>query len=150
MAKICPICNTRNSNNAEFCQGCGQELGNIPSSGRRIPLMSIIIIIILIIGIGVPLYFMWSIMIGPSLNENYLEENGINGTAEILEAHQTQSYVNNNPEIKMTLLVSVPGKEPYKANYTTVVAMVDLPNIQPGNRWYVLVDPKDPQNVVFA
>lgn len=84
------------------------------------------------------------------MNENYLKENGINGTAEILEAQQTQTFVNNNPEIKMTLLVSVPGKEPYKATYKTVVAMVDLPNVQPGNRWYVLVDPKDPQNVIFA
>jgi hypothetical protein len=148
MSKICPNCNTKNSNNAEFCQGCGQELENIPSSGRSF--FPILLIIILIIGIGVPLYFVWSLVIGPSMNDDYLEQNGINGTAEILEAQQTQTFVNNNPEIKMTLLVTVPGKEPYKVTYKTVVAMVDLPKVQPGNRWYVLVDPKDPQNVIFA
>ena len=84
------------------------------------------------------------------MNENYLEENGINGTAEILSAHQTQTFVNNNPEIEMKLLVTVPGKEPYNVTYKTVVAMVDLSKVQPGEKWYVLVDPKDPQNVVFA
>ncbi|MCE5214924.1 MAG: zinc ribbon domain-containing protein [Methanobacterium sp.] len=147
MAKICPNCNTKNSNNAEFCQGCGQELENVPQSTRSFP---IILIIIIIVAVGVPLYFVWSFVIGPSMNENYLEQNGINGTAEILDAQQTQTFVNNNPEIKMTLLVSVPGKEPYKVTYKTVVPMVDLSKVQPGNKWYVLVDPKDPQNVIFA
>lgn len=146
-AKICPTCKTKNSNNAEFCQGCGQDLGAVESSGRSYKFLIPILIIIMV---AVPLFFVWNILIAPSMNEDYLQQNGINGTAEILEAEQTQTFVNNNPEIKMTLLVTLPGKEPYKATYKTVVAMVDLPKVQPGNKWYVLVDPKDPQNVIFA
>ena len=96
------------------------------------------------------MFFVWTFIIGPSMNENYLESNGINGTAEILDAHQTQTFVNNNPEIEMKLLVTVPGKDPYNVTHKTVVAMVDLPKVQTGKKWYVLVDPKDPQNIILA
>ncbi len=147
MSKICPNCGTKNSNNAEFCQGCGQELETVVKSGRSFPFVSIIILLIVV---GVPLFCVWTFIIGPSMNDDYLQQNGINGTAEILSAHQTQTFVNNNPEVEMELLVTVPGKEPYNVTYKTVVAMVDLPKVQPGNKWYVMVDPKDPNNVAFA
>ncbi|MDD1774991.1 MAG: hypothetical protein LUQ24_05635 [Methanobacterium sp.] len=146
MAKICPNCKTKNPNKSEFCQSCGQDLGSVTVKRGFNPLIPIIIIII----VALPLFFIWTFFISPSMNDNYLDENGINGTAEILDAEQTQTYVNNNPEIKFTLLVSIPGREPYKANYTTVVPYINLAQVQPGAKYYVLVDPKNPQNLKFA
>jgi hypothetical protein len=157
VARICENCGAKNDDNASFCDSCGVEFVQEPLNndtpiktsnepGRTV-LLSVIIILAVV---GVVAFASWNWMISPSLNDNYLDQNGINGTAEILDAKQTQTYVNNNPEIKFKLLVTIPGKDPYQANYTTVVAYIDLAKVQPGNKWYVLVDPKNPQNLKFA
>lgn len=146
MAKICPKCSKKNPNSAEFCQSCGQDLGNVQTKRGFNPLPIIIVLIV----VAIPVIAVWMFVISPSLNDGYLDQNGINGTAEILDAQQTQTFVNNNPEIKFTLMVTVPGKDPYKATYKTVVPFIDLAKFQPGDKYYVLVDPKNPQNVKFA
>lgn len=146
MVKICPNCNKKNPNSAEFCQSCGQDLGGVKANRGFNPLSFIVILIV----IAIPILLVWTFVISPSLNDNYLDQNGINGTAEILSAKQTQTFVNNNPEIQFTLLVTVPGRDSYKTNYTTVVPYINLAQFQPGDKYYVLVDPKNPQNLKFA
>jgi len=83
-------------------------------------------------------------------NTNYLQQNGLNGTAVIKSATQTNTWVNNNPQVDFTLKVTVPGKSPYEANCSQVIPQMDIPQYQPGAKVYVLVDPKNPQNLMLS
>ncbi len=152
MTKICPNCKAKNNNKAEFCQSCGQDLSeekplkNESSSNRS----SYVGIVIVLIVIAISGFFIWGMIIAPSMNAANLQQNGINGTAVILKTIPTQTWVNGNPEIDFTVMVTVPGKAPYQANYSQVVQQALIPQYQPGDKFYVLVDPKNPQNLEFS
>ena len=85
--------------------------------------------------------------ISSSVNKANLETNGINGTAVIESATNTNQVTGNSAELKFNLMVTVPGKAPYQANYTHYVLNYDMSHYQPGDEVYVLVDPNNPQNL---
>ena len=103
--------------------------------------------VIIILVFAVPLVFGILGAFNHSSNDQYLAQNGINGTVEVLDAKQTGNWHGNNPEIEFTFLVTVPGRSPYQVDYTTVVTQLDLSSIHKGATFPVLVDPNDPQNV---
>jgi hypothetical protein len=80
----------------------------------------------------------------------HLMANGRQGTATIAGLRQTGTFVNENPQVEMDLDVSVEGLEPYRVTHRQVLAMVAIPQFQPGASVPVRVDPQDPQSLIVA
>ena len=80
----------------------------------------------------------------------HLMANGRQGTATIVSLEQTGMYVNENPQVEMQLDVAVEGMAPYSATHRQVLAMIAIPQFQPGSSVPVRVDPQDPQSLIVA
>lgn len=100
--------------------------------------------------VSISYFIVWGFIMVPSPNSDYLDQNGINGTAVILDSQQTGVYIKKNPQVKLKLEVTVPGKSPYEVNYITVVPYINTPKFHPGDKYNVLVDPNNPQTLKFA
>ncbi|HUP83062.1 MAG TPA: hypothetical protein VM284_02615 [Candidatus Limnocylindria bacterium] len=66
---------------------------------------------------------------------------GTAGTAQITGLTQTGMYFNENPQIRMQLLVSLPGQTPYATQHTEIVPMMLLGRLNSGAPLQVRVDP---------
>ena len=74
---------------------------------------------------------------------------GIAGTATITGMTQTGMYLNENPQVKMDLLVELPGRAPYAASRKEFVPLILLGRLSTGAPLAVKVDPGDPQDVLI-
>lgn len=81
--------------------------------------------------------------------ETFLIQNGIPGEAEILHREQTGTYINELPQVKFLLQVTVSGEEPYQMEYKDVVSMLDMGSINVGAKLPVFVDPNNPRNILL-
>lgn len=81
--------------------------------------------------------------------ETFLIQNGIQGEAEILHREQTGTYINELPQVKFLLQVTVSGEEPYQLEYKDVVSMLDMGSINVGAKLPVFVDPNNPRNILL-
>lgn len=66
---------------------------------------------------------------------------GLAGRAEIVSVAQTGMYVNEQPQVRMQLNVTVPGRMPYSVSHSEVVPLLALGMITPGHVLPVAVDP---------
>ena len=57
-------------------------------------------------------------------------------------------YLNEQPRIRMNLLVQLPGQTPYATEHTEFVPLILLSRVQPGATLPVKVNPAEPQKVV--
>lgn len=80
----------------------------------------------------------------------HLMANGRQGTATVVALRQTGMFVNENPQVELDLDVSIEGLEPYRATHKQVLAMIAVPQFQPGASVPVRVDPHDPQSLIVA
>src|SRR5687768_11707135 len=62
----------------------------------------------------------------------HLAVNGRQGTATVVALRQTGAFVNENPQVEMDLDVSVEGLDPYRVTHKQVLAMIAVPQFQPG------------------
>lgn len=74
---------------------------------------------------------------------------GIAGQAQIVAATQTGMYLNNNPRVKMDLLVELPGRDPYRAQRSEFVPLILLGRLSSGVPLPVKVDRADPQKLII-
>ncbi|MBV9402993.1 MAG: hypothetical protein JO018_04610 [Candidatus Eremiobacteraeota bacterium] len=74
---------------------------------------------------------------------------GLDGVARITGLTQTGMYLNENPQVKMDLLVQGPGRSPYTASRKEFVPLIMLSQIAPGSSLPVKVDPGNPNDVVI-
>lgn len=79
-----------------------------------------------------------------------LEQNGTRGEAEILHREQTGTYINELPQVKFLLKLTMPDREPYKIEHKDVVSMLDLSSINVGAKLPVFVDPNNPENILLV
>ena len=80
----------------------------------------------------------------------HLQANGRTGMATITALRQTGTFVNENPEVEMDLQVSVEGMAPYAVTHRQVLALIAVPQFQPGASVPVKVDPMDPQSLIVG
>lgn len=71
------------------------------------------------------------------------------GTATVLSAVQTSSWVANNPVMEMTLEVQIDGQPKYTVQSLEAIPVSASARIYQGSVLRVRVDPKDPQKFVF-
>ncbi len=69
---------------------------------------------------------------------------GARGTGQLLVIEQTGTRVNDQPMVRLRMLVEVPGREPYTVLHHEVVPLIRLQQLVPGSSLPVMVDPKDP------
>lgn len=73
-----------------------------------------------------------------------LLKKGVWGEAEILKREQTGWFVNDQPQVKFLLKVTLPGIAPYQIEHNEIVNMIDVGLINPGAVVPVVVDSKNP------
>jgi hypothetical protein len=78
-----------------------------------------------------------------------IDETGLAGTGQVVGLTQTGMYLNNNPQIGMQLIVSVPGRNPYQVEVRQFVPLMLLGSIQVGSTLPVKVDQQNPSKVVI-
>ncbi len=74
---------------------------------------------------------------------------GLAGTATVTGLTQTGMQLNDQPQVKIDLLVSIPGREPYAASRKEFVPLILLGRLGSGVPLPVKVDPADPQDVII-
>ncbi len=74
-----------------------------------------------------------------------LEQVGLHGTATVLQANDTGTYINNQPLIWMELQVEATGQNPYIVEKRQVVPYTKMSQVQTDSKISVLVDPDKPQ-----
>lgn len=106
---------------------------------------AILILFPVILVLGLVVYYMRQ-----ANNEENLMKNGVEGVAEILGREQTGTYIDNLPQIRFHLRISLPGREAYQIEHKDVVSMLDLHSIAVGAKLSVYVDPDNPENVLLS
>ena len=77
-------------------------------------------------------------------------QNGIPATAKILSVRQTGVMLNDQPQVEFQLEVHPPSGVPYQAQAKAVVALVSIPQIQPGAEVAVKIHPTDQTRVAIV
>jgi hypothetical protein len=77
-------------------------------------------------------------------------QNGIPARAKILNVRQTGVMLNNQPQVALQLEVHPPSGMPYQAQVKAVIALVSIPQFQPGIEVPVKIHPMDPDRVVLV
>ncbi len=96
-------------------------------------------------GLGILLYkFLW----GPRINTRRLKKTGIAGKAKILEVHDTNISINNNPQLRLVLEVKNSFGQVYTTACRMIISRLKPGLFQPGMEISVKIDPKNEKNVI--
>ena len=76
-----------------------------------------------------------------------LQQHGVQATAKILSVEQTGIWMNENPQVELTVSVQPVDGTPYTAKIRDVVKIVELPRYQPGQQIGVRVHPQQRDKV---
>ena len=119
-------------------------LGSIPYAGGAMTLtggiFAVVGVILIIAGL----------LAGKSASRtNQILQTGIAGTAQITGLTQTGMYLNEQPQIRMNLLVTLPGEVPYAATHQEFVPLMLLGRLSTGAPLSVRVDQMDRSKIVI-
>ena len=117
-------------------------LGNIPYAGSAMLLMGAIFAIV-----GGALVVIGFVAGRRAAGTDRVLAAGIPGQATITGLTQTGMYLNEQPRIKMNLLVTLPGRAPYTVEHSEFVPLILLSRLTNGSPLAVRVDPANPQKV---
>ena len=93
-------------------------------------------------------YFLYKFLWQPKSNTRRLQLEGISGRAKILEVHETNITVNQNPQYKLVLEIKNNLGDIYTTGCKTVVSRRSDVFFQPGKEVSVKIDPKNEKNVI--
>jgi hypothetical protein len=108
----------------------------------------IYIAIAMVVVFGSMGYIMNKFLWGPRNNLRRLMNSGIPGKAKILEVHETNVAVNNNPQVRLVLELKNNNGELYIADCKTIVSKFKSNYFQPGKEVNVKIDPSNEKNVI--
>ena len=114
-------------------------------SGFTIAMICISVLCTLVItvaAIAVPIYFMRQ---NQQKVQNLMAK-GTQGEATILSLQDTGMFINNNPQVKVTLEVRMPMYPTYQITKTMTIPLIRLSQVQTGAVVQVMVDMSDPTN----
>jgi hypothetical protein len=75
---------------------------------------------------------------------------GIAGQATIVGLTQTGVFLNDNPQVGIDLMVTIPGRQPYPAHLKQFIPLILLGRLANGAALPVKVDSADPSKVVIG
>src|SRR3954452_7202536 len=118
-------------------------LGSIPFAGGAMVTTGAIFVVVAIIVIVAGL------LVGRSASRtDQILQTGISGSATITGLTQTGVYLNDLPQIRMNLLVQLPGEVPYAATHQEFVPLMLLGRLSSGAPLSVRVDQMDRSKIV--
>jgi hypothetical protein len=100
-------------------------------------------------GVGVLLLIWGARWSGKYQEAQRLKATGVPGQARIMNMRQTGVYVNEQPQVELTLEVSSEMQGPYQVTLKEYVPLMLLGALTSGRPLPVKVDPQNPQNVVI-
>lgn len=99
--------------------------------------------------VGVVLLLIGLRVAAGSADADRVSRTGLPGSAQVTALTQTGMFLNENPQVKMDLLVQVTGKSPYTASRKEFIPLIMLSQISPGSTLPVKVDPNNANDVVI-
>ena len=78
-----------------------------------------------------------------------ISETGIAGAATVTFVKETGIMVNDDPQIKITVRVSIPGRQDYDATRTEIVPLVAMSRLTSGIQLPVKVDPENQSKIII-
>jgi hypothetical protein len=99
-------------------------------------------VLIAVLTIGIIAITFASVLKGPRLRKRLLQT-GVEGHAQLMSVEQTGTRVNDQPMLRLRMLVHLPGQAPYAVVHQEIVAQIRLAQVQPGMALTVRVDPGD-------
>jgi uncharacterized membrane protein YhaH (DUF805 family) len=88
-------------------------------------------------------------MIRKSMLKKRLQKEGLKGTGRLLDSRQTGTYINNQPEMILSLEITGQFGDTWEAEMREVIPLSMLYAMAPGTLFSVLYDPQDNSKVVF-
>lgn len=86
---------------------------------------------------------------GAQIEAMKLAQDGIPGTASVLEARQTGALINFDPMVSLDLLVTPPDGPPYPVTVEQIVPQVQLGRVAPGSNVAVNIARSDRSTVAI-
>ena len=98
---------------------------------------------------GLVLLFIGARVGSSAAEADRIMRNGLSGQAMVMGLTQTGMYLNENPQVEMSLMVNVPGRPSYPATRKEIVPLILLGRLSSGQPLPVRVDPLDPGKLVI-
>jgi hypothetical protein len=99
--------------------------------------------------VGVVMFSILIFFIIKSRQQQHILQTGIQGKAKVVAVDDTGRQINYKPQLLFTLLVSVPGKDPYEVKHLDSVDYYNLTKAQIGAELDVKVDPDKPDRIII-
>ena len=125
-------------------------VGSTLASSLDPPLRDILPGVVITIAVLASIAVTFGGIIKGSLARKRLMKEGVAGTAQLVSVEQTGTRVNDQPMLRLRMLVTVPNKAPYSVLHKEVVPLIRLPEVQPGAQLHVRVDAADPAVMCIA
>jgi len=109
---------------------------------------SIYIAVAMVVVFGGMGYFLYKVLWQPKFNSQRLQMEGIPGRAKILEVHETNITVNQNPQYRLVMEIKNNAGQIYTTGCKTIVSRLRTVYFQPGKEVNVKIDPKNEKNVI--
>lgn len=116
-------------------------LGGLPEAGGAMQLTGA-----LLGGVGIILVAVGLLWMRSAAKKDRISATGVAGTGRIMSLGQTGMTVNDQPQVELDLLVTIPGRSPYRAKVKEIVPLIMLNRLQ--GTLPVRVDPAEPETVV--
>src|SRR5690606_4100277 len=113
----------------------------------------IMVVVITVVTVGGSLFFVFRLLGGlpkAAAEEQRLLQSGAPATGQIVAVQQTGTYVNNQPQVVIVVMVQPPGGQPYQAQLTKIVSMFETTQYQIGAQVHVRYDPQNPSKIAIA
>jgi len=82
--------------------------------------------------------------------EQSILQTGTPAQGQIVAVNQTGTYVNNQPQVHIVVMVYPSGGQPYQAQMTKIVSLFEIAQYQIGSQVQVYFDPQDPSKIAIA
>ena len=99
--------------------------------------------------IGVVMLSILIFFVIKSRQQQHILQSGIQGKAKVVAVDDTGRQINFKPQLLFTLLVTVPGKDPYEVKHLDAVDYYNLTKAQIGAELNVKVDPNKPDHIII-
>jgi hypothetical protein len=97
-------------------------------------------------GVGVVLLLAGLLWMRSAARKDRISATGVAGTGQIMGLRQTGMTINDQPQVELDLLVTIPGRSPYRAKVKEIVPLIMLNRLQ--GSLPVRVNPSEPDTVV--
>ena len=118
-------------------------LSGLPAAGGAMAMTGYIFA-----GVGVLLIVIGLIVGRRAAAVDQILTTGTAGTAQVVGVTQTGMYLNEQPQLDLQLMVTLPGRAPYPARHKSFVPLMLMGRVTSGQPLAVRVDPADPQKIV--